>query len=263
MLAPRTIPERYLRWNKQHNAPYGRDLRGKRFILKLLARKYSAMLLGAFSLQPNNDTRKFEYPWAIEVADLVPGMKVIDLGGGLAGFQFVLDRLGLKVVNVDPGMEAKGIGWPCNQENIDILNSAFRTNVQLVNSTLLEASLSGEIDRIFAISVLEHLQPEEIAETCEEVYRLLKPGGLFILTADLFLDLSPFTSRTENSWGRNYPVGKLLEHHGFEVIVGSPDQLYGCKEFVSDKILSALSEYFVGNFYPVLIQCLVFRKKKE
>jgi SAM-dependent methyltransferase len=262
MLAPRKIPDHYLRWNKVHHAPYGRDMRGERYIRGYLPASVSAKILGMFSIQPNNDTRRFEYPWAIDAAQLSPGMRGLDLGGGLAGFQFILARLGVEVTNVDPGTEAKGVGWPCTPESIATLNAAFGTSVRLVNATLPEAKLpEASFDRVFSISVLEHLREQDFDATLAEVLRVLKPGGLFVLTTDLFLDLKPFTSRLENEWGCNFPVGKLLSEPGFEVIVGDPSQLYGCAEFNHDAIQSDLAKYLVGGYYPVLVQCLVLRKR--
>jgi SAM-dependent methyltransferase len=262
MLAPRKLPEEYVRWNKEHHAPYGRDVRGERFIRMLLPQKISAKILGPFSVQPNNDTRRFEYPWAIEVAKIVPGTSAIDLGGGLAGFQFELALLGADVTNVDPGTEAKGVGWPCTPESMELLNSAFGTSVKLVNKTLPEANLASDsYDRVFSISVLEHLREEDFDATIKEVKRVLKVGGLFVLTTDLFLDLAPFTSRVSNEWGINFPVGKLLSDPAFEVVVGDPELVYGSPEFNADKVQSDLFKYMVGGFYPTLAQCLVLKKR--
>ena len=45
---------------------------------------------GPFGGQGNNSTREFEYPWCFHTAKLETGMHVLEVGGGLAGFQFVL-----------------------------------------------------------------------------------------------------------------------------------------------------------------------------
>ncbi|MEA2007224.1 MAG: hypothetical protein U9O20_03650 [Patescibacteria group bacterium] len=36
-------------------------------------------------------------------------MKVLDFGAGHCGFQFVLDKCGLEVHNVDPGLQSNGL----------------------------------------------------------------------------------------------------------------------------------------------------------
>ena len=187
-------------------------------------------------------------------------MRVVEIGGGLSGFQFLLDRAGCKVVNVDPGMNAKGVGWPCDQASIRKLNRAFGANVELRNCTVNRALLEAEsYDRAFSISVLEHLPEDEVVEIMERVFQCLKPGGLFVLTVDLFLNLAPFTSRPENEYGRNIDLQALCGRAPFEIAVGQPAELCGFAEFDPGRIQSRLEEYVVGQ-YPVLVQCLVLRK---
>lgn len=218
--------------------------------------------MGMFSVQPNNDTRIFEYPWAYDVAKCEKGMKVLDLGGGLAGFQFVLSQEGMQVFNIDPGLHASGKGWRCDDGNISILNKIFSTHVTLINSTIQSANLeSNYFDRVFSISVIEHFSERDYVEAIDHIVRVLKPGGLFILTVDLFLDLKPFSSREQNEWGRNFPIGGIVQHSDLELVVGNKKELYGCEEFESDAIMSNLSQYFIGKYYPTLVQCMVLRKR--
>src|SRR5207237_5096475 len=116
-----------------------------------------------------------------------------------SGSQFVLDRCGCNVVNVHPGMEARSLDWPVDAKRMARLNSAFGTSVTLHNCFLHEAPLEpGSFDRIFSISVLEHIPAEELPEIMKCAYRLLKPGGFFVITLDLFLNLRPFCSRESN-----------------------------------------------------------------
>jgi hypothetical protein len=103
VIAPRTIPPQYLAWNRKWGAPYGhrtfvrRALRAIPIVGRAL--RNSPRVLGPFGFQPNNDTRHFEYPWAVDVADLRAGQRALDIGGSVAGLQFVLDRMGLEVHN--------------------------------------------------------------------------------------------------------------------------------------------------------------------
>ena len=128
---------------------------------------------GPFSIQRNNTTRTFEYPWAFHAAALKPGMQ-LEIGGGLSGFQFVLDRNGCKVVNVDPGMEATGVGWPCDDATMGEMNRLFGTSVELRNTVVTNAGLeSSSFDRAFSISVLEHLPTAEIEDAIRAVFVVL------------------------------------------------------------------------------------------
>lgn len=261
MIAPRAIPVEYLRWNKRYGAPYGRRYIAARLVSRLVSSGLATKIKGPFSIQPNNTTRHFEYPWAFEAANLQPGHRVLEIGGGLSGFQFVLEKYGCKVVNVDPGLESSGIGWPCTSESIGRLNRLFGTSVELRNTTMAQASLMPDsFDRVFAISVLEHLSDEDISSSVQVAAQALKPGGIFVITVDLFLDLAPFTSRTYNQYGRNVNIKWIVNQTSLVMEQGNPAQLNGFSEFDSEEIESRLEEYFVGE-YPALVQCLVLRKK--
>jgi SAM-dependent methyltransferase len=208
MLASSKLPETYLNWNRLHGAPYGQAIpRWKRVISST---ETLERLRGPFALQPNNSIRTFEYPWAFHSALLQTGMSVLEVGGGLAGFQFVLDQSGCKVVNIDPGMPSEG--WPCNQESMGKLNRRFKTNVELRNTTIEGAGLANnQFDRVFCISVIEHLSDANALSIMQHVHQTLKPGGLFILTADLFLNVAPFCSRPANEFGMNQNLRKLID----------------------------------------------------
>src|SRR6267378_5483082 len=115
MIARRGISPLHRQWNSTWGAPFGRrgfrlSRRNARVARLLDHTMFAAIpsLRGPFGFQGNNTIRMIEYPWAFHVTPIRPGLKVMDLGGGLSGFQFVLDRCGCEVINVDPGMDARG-----------------------------------------------------------------------------------------------------------------------------------------------------------
>jgi 2-polyprenyl-3-methyl-5-hydroxy-6-metoxy-1,4-benzoquinol methylase len=259
MLAPRDIPKQFREWNLVHGAPRGRTDAISKWKRRFMSADSIQRRRGPFSLQKNNTTREFEYPWAFHVAELKPDMRVLEIGGGLSGLQFVLDSIGCKVVNVDPGMDAQD--WPCNQESMQELNKRFGTHVELVNTTIDRASLDEvSFDRAISISVIEHLTPHFAAETLRYVHSCLRPGGLFVLTTDLFLNLKPFSSRLENRFGANQDLRKLIDDGIWELLIGNRSHLYGFPEFSPDAILGNLEEFYIGA-YPALAQCLVLKKR--
>jgi ubiquinone/menaquinone biosynthesis C-methylase UbiE len=214
-----------------------------------------------FAFQTNNSTRLFEYPFAFFNAHMSQGMDVVEIGGGLSGFQYVLAKQGVNVINVDPGLEACGRGWPVDYQSIAKMNRAFGTRVVLKKCFIQDANfLDNSFDRCFSISIIEHLTDKEIISILNHVKRVLKPGGLFILTVDLFLDLKPFTKRESNEYGRNVSIQKLVDLSGMEMTLGKREELFGFPEFDPEKILSDLSRYMLGNGYPALAQLLVLRK---
>lgn len=259
MFATNPIPEQFTEWNNQFNAPFGRLPRiTRRFLPQSLRAKWS----GPFSIQPNSKTRIFEYPWAFFATPIHEGQRILEIGGGLSGFQFVLARHGCHVVNVDPGMEAKGRGWPCNDESIARLNREFGTSVELRNTVVTNANLeSNSFDRAFCISVIEHLPDDDIKDAMNIVYESLKPGGYFILTIDFFLDLAPVTTKSSNKFGTNVKVKDIVDIAPFDLVKGNPSELYGFQEFSAQSANSNRSSYIFGN-YPVVAQCLVLQKKE-
>lgn len=260
MLAPRDIPPHYVDWNRQHGAPFGHHARWKPLLRHLLPAATLARWLGPFSIQPNNTIRRFEYPWAFHAVPLGQGVRALDVGGGLGGFGFTLSRHGCTVVNVDPGLEARGKGWPCDPATIARLNGWFGTQVELRHTTVGRANLDpGTFDVAYSISVIEHLPPEEIEDVFACVFRALKPGGHFVLTVDLFLDVAPFAAAPRNRYGVNVDVAWMLGLQPFILVAGERRELYGFPEFDVRAIRARLDDLLVGE-YPALAQCVVLRK---
>jgi 2-polyprenyl-3-methyl-5-hydroxy-6-metoxy-1,4-benzoquinol methylase len=261
MLSRRDLPASYQEWNRQHGAPFGRPLRAEWVLRRLLSEDAMLRRRGPFAIQPNNTTRTWEYPWAFHAAAPRAGMDILEIGGGLAGFQFVLAAMGCRVVNVDPGMEATGVGWPCDPASMDRLNRVFGTSVTLRNTVLEQAGLAAEsFDLVFSISVLEHLPMHEIAGAVREAFRLLRPGGRLVMTVDLFLNVHPFTRESANRFGTNVDLAWMLAQAPFTLEQGTPAELFGFEPFSAEGVLARLDELFVGNYYPAIAQCLVLRK---
>ena len=185
-------------------------------------------------------------------------MRAVEIGGGFAGFQFALSQTGIHVVNVDPGMSE--LEWDYTDTELKRLNRIFDTSVQRIGTRLEEADIApGSIDRIFCISVLEHLPFEQASSIIATAANLLKPTGRVVLTVDLFLNLQPFTSRIENEFGRNINVSSLIDASGLELEQGDTSELFGFPKFDADRILSHAEKYFIGK-YPAFSQCLVLKK---
>lgn len=122
-------------------------------------------------------SRFFEYPWAWIEGDLSPEHEILDAGGGLAPFQLLAASRCRAVVNLDA--------------DINIIELAKRTTVfRLAKSLSIRQGdirnipyEDGRFDRVFCISVLEHLDRPN--EALSELLRVLKPGGHLIFTVDV------------------------------------------------------------------------------
>jgi len=260
MLAASQIPEEYLKWNQQWAAPFGRCWS------KLIPRTCRTLpgianLCGYFALQTNNDTRTFEYPWAYNVLQAKKGMQILEIGGGVSGLQFVLERIGCYVTNVDPGLAARGKGWSVTPAAIATLNKHFDTGVELMNCFIEDAGIKDESqDRVVSISTIEHIPDDDIRSILSHIHRVLKPGGIFVLTLDLFLDVEPFAKASTNRYGKNISARWLVEESGLSLVHGRPAELYGFPEFNSDEIRNNRDRYLVGNGYPAMVQTMVLQK---
>jgi ubiquinone/menaquinone biosynthesis C-methylase UbiE len=81
---------------------------------------------------------------------------------------------------------------------------------------------TNSFDGIYSIATLMHLEPKEIEESIEKIYRLLKPKGKFLFSVSLQRDDTNtnhrdkhnrlFTSLTEKEWT------ELCTHQGFRIL---------------------------------------------
>lgn len=273
MIARKKLIATYTQWNLDWNAPYGKEyspkpsifttlplitlLRNTEFVYKL---KLFPQLMGMFAFEHNNSNRTFEYPWAFYVSPLNKDMRVVEIGGALSGFQFVLAKYVKEVVNIDPFDNAHTIQF--YKLRHQYLNKAFNTKVKLITEKINDSHLEeNSIDRAYCISVIEHTTDNDRKEIMQRVYRILKPKGYFILSVDLFLDIFPFSDKMKNRYGTNASIKKLIEFAHFTLSFGKKSELFGFKEFKPKKILAHLDEYLISKNYPILTQLIVLQKK--
>jgi 2-polyprenyl-3-methyl-5-hydroxy-6-metoxy-1,4-benzoquinol methylase len=279
MLARRDLPEEYEEWNVAWGAPWGRHTlanpldcgRTEKVVeyVERLPNKIRTPVLrspqmnrirGPFAFQPNTSTRGYEYPWAFHQVQGLGPSRVLEVGGALSGLQFVLATSGYEVHNVDPFFD-----YGDGRYDVDpiaehaALNRSFGTDVILHRTTLPLANLTGQFSAVLCISTIEHLSEQDIAATLTAAKEVLAPGGLLVLTVDLFLNLEPFCERKRNQWGSNASIAWLEELVGYEMVVGERSELYGYPEFSPATILSRLEEFAVSTQYPQMAQLITFR----
>lgn len=279
MLARRDLPDEYEAWDVAWGAPWGRralaspldwgrsekmvdllDRLPRRIRLPLLRNAAISRARGPFAFQPNTSTRGYEYPWAFFQVQALGPSRILEVGGALSGLQFVLAKSGHEVHNVDPFFD-----YGDGQYDVDpiaehaTLNKTFGTAVTLHRATLPTADVSGPFAAILCISTIEHLSESDIAATLASAKELLAPGGLLVLTVDLFLNLEPFCERKTNQWGSNASIAWIEDLVGYDMVVGERSELYGYPEFSVDHILSRLDEFAVSTQYPQMAQLITFR----
>lgn len=144
--------------------------------------------------------KHLEYPWAVVHGDFQPGMRVLDAGCGRGIFQYYLARLGCCVSGCDiDGFRSKRfLRLHRFLHSLHLapppdLTARLRRNARFFGveidyhiEPMQELSWPDDtFDRVCSISVLEHLQPsDEQRRAVRQMARVLKPGGLMILTLD-------------------------------------------------------------------------------
>ena len=265
MIAKRKLPTEFQDWNAVWGAPYGRR---PNFIRRVRGRLLpgikpsvwsEARSRGPFAWQTNNSIRIFEYPWAYHaIRRQGSHLRVLEVGGGLSGLQFVLGAEGDSMINVDPGQSEHG--WNYEAELHRRLCKALKAPVQLFDKKI--DSLEGppySFDVVLSVSALEHFPDADLAILASAIRRLLKPDGIVVMTIDLFLDLRPFSQREQNEYGRNLDIREFLNMAGLRLIDGNPAELLGFPEFNPTEIMGNLGTYLIGEGYPALSQCVVAR----
>lgn len=293
MLAPAQLSSKFKIWNAKHKAPSGpawiplaNSLRVKTKSIfrrtsgnpvtttgvkekgsqnqashwKWSLSPFSMRLLGPFAFQTNSATRMFEYPWIFYTVSPKKGMRIIDLGAGASGLQFVMAKSGADVNSVDPLINPDdAVDWVFTEVEFEKLNRAFGNRVVFVKKLLEDAGFeASSVDCVVACSVIEHIPEEHVHRLMEEVSRVLKSGGRFVATIDLFLDCYPFSKNERNKWGMNINVKSLIEASNLRIVVGTKEELFGYEEFDHSKILASRDSYFVKN--NVMTQCIVLQK---
>jgi len=140
-------------------------------------------------------SRMWEYPFAILSAEIKPGMKCADIGCGTTPFTPYLCELAGKenVTGFDPDpLQSDDKQYYAFGVKKSFLEKAG-FNFQPDNLADIH-SPDESFDRVFCISVLEHIEQRDIQyRGIREMARILKPGGRLILTIDLGIQM-PLTN---------------------------------------------------------------------
>jgi len=133
-------------------------------------------------------SRIWEYPYAYYhlkelAATLGPGVQaqVVDLGSAVTFFPFSLEKLGYHVRCLDIDATC---GPDIDRAEAILQHGPGKVDFRLISDGRFPLA-DGEVEAVYCVSVLEHIPDFE--RTIEEVFRVLKPNGLLILTIDLDL----------------------------------------------------------------------------
>lgn len=136
----------------------------------------------------HNWSRCWEYPYVFhqvrQFREANPGglpLRSADLGSGVTFFPFAVARLGYEVLCLD----TDPICRTDLSRAIPLMGAgAGRVDVRLIEGQRLPVP-DGGLDLVFCVSVLEHIP--DFAATLRELSRVIRPGGLLVMTIDLDL----------------------------------------------------------------------------
>jgi len=152
-------------------------------------------------------SRAWEYPWAIHAANLENRLRVVDVGGGGSPFADYLAKYGHDSYVIDPSLR-DGINLEFDKNKSIFKN--FRSLIYHFILNTLKISTSEGIhsnknpmvkyssskaqsinfpdnyfDRVFCLSVIEHIPQKHWEKCIQEFSRILKPKGRLIITMDM------------------------------------------------------------------------------
>ncbi len=134
-------------------------------------------------------SRIWEYPYAYHhlrrwrrTVPTETSPKVADVGSGVTFFPFSIGRLGCDVIctDIDPVC-----GVDLGRAAAVYAAAPGSVQFRLADGSSLPFA-DGELDAVYSISVIEHIP--DFAHTLEEVWRILRPGGIFLLTCDMCME---------------------------------------------------------------------------
>lgn len=190
-------------------------------------------------------SRAWEYPWAIQVSDLGQHrLRTLDVGGGGSPFGIYLAKHGHESFIVDPSLD-KGLNLSFNKDktllrNMRSLVFELFLRVTGINRMWGRPMKKGSVplfyypysatdlkfpddhfDRLFCLSVMEHI-PVDLWPACiREFERVLKPGGRLAITFDMS---TPDANDRQYLTLINSSSHKLLGNPHYEVPISPADK---------------------------------------
>jgi 2-polyprenyl-3-methyl-5-hydroxy-6-metoxy-1,4-benzoquinol methylase len=186
---------------------------------------------------PIGPNKFWEYPWILANLHLEPHLTVLDAGCGRAPLQFFLAEMSMKMTGIDPN---ENVGW----HGIDKrLARKYGVDIQYKVEGMEKIGFPDEsFDRVISVSVIEHCRADIVkddlrtpqskadkklqAKMMKEMARVLKKGGLLVVTVDIFYPINGSIIES------NIDIKNLIDASGLELVGDYPAHgFYGYDNF--------------------------------
>jgi SAM-dependent methyltransferase len=202
-------------------------------------------------------SRQWEYPFVADqveqTASVAAGspVKMLDAGSGVSFFPyFLVERhQGLELTCCDTDQSLPEVYQRLNEQRSQ--NVSF--TVQDIRHTSFEADT---FDIVSCISVLEHT--EEYPRIIEEFARILKPGGVLVLTFDISLDGCSDIPLAE----AKQLMAKLRERFAIEHQEDLEDELAN-RRIVTTRYAQVIDPAWLPWRHPLLSSILAAARKRK
>lgn len=110
----------------------------------------------------------------LELLGDLSNMSILDIGCGDGRTTYELSKHAKNVVGIDPVERAIAFA--------NVLGKRDNTQYHVMNIDDLDSFDENSFDAITCLEVIEHISPQKIPAFLEQVRRILKPNGIFILS---------------------------------------------------------------------------------
>ncbi|MBN1227912.1 MAG: methyltransferase domain-containing protein, partial [Deltaproteobacteria bacterium] len=115
---------------------------------------------------------------ALDIAQLAPGMHILDVGCGRGEVVFYCARMGCWATGVDYSKEVISIAAQVLQKMDPHVSSRIAFHLGDINEIEMEPE---SLDRVFLLDIVEHLYDWQLSSLYKTLHRLLKPSGYLVI----------------------------------------------------------------------------------
>lgn len=153
-------------------------------------------------------SRQSEWPWVLRHGAFEEHHSVLDVGGSWAVLKYSVAKRCKELVSLDNDAD----GLRLAGESIRQLG--FGNITQTLGDARKLPFADGSFDRVLVISVIEHI-PDGHKRCVEEAVRVLKPGGVLLITMDIAI-----AGTTDNFYVDWSIAADILQSLGIEQVPG-------------------------------------------